>query len=186
LVERATRWFERLGPSGKIAVVAGAVVACGIALTIVTALVGGESGASHPSSSSTTSSQEGLRGSCTLSREDGTLEQITLTGRPVSRNFCQAFASYLEETVGVEEHTWSARATARPLRRHDCASCSVKPACRMSISATEKPGNSVLFVAESEEAYDELHYDSVYTHDICELLDGRVEVQRFIARHETR
>jgi hypothetical protein len=37
-----------------------------------------------------------------------------------------------------------------------------------------------VFIAEAEETSNELHYDSVYTHDICTLLAGKVEIERFL------
>jgi hypothetical protein len=182
LVKRATRFWQRLSTTGRIALVAGAAIACGALLTLAASLAGEESGGSGHASPSTAeaAAQSALRGGCTLAREDGTLEQITLTGRPVSGSLCHAFAAYLEENVGVEEHTWSPRAPARPLTRANCSSCTVQPACRVSVATPSAPHEPILFIAEVEEASDELHYDSVYTHDICTLLDGRVEIERFI------
>jgi hypothetical protein len=181
-LDRAIRFWQRLSPTGKFALVASAVIACGALLTLAALLAGEEPGGSghvRPSASEA-AAQSALRGGCTLAREDGTLEQVTLTGRPVSGSLCRAFAAYLEENVGVEEHTWSPRAPARPLTRANCSSCAVQPACRASIAAPSTPQQPILFIAEAEEASDELHYDSVYTHSICTLLDGRVEVERFI------
>jgi hypothetical protein len=158
------------------------VIACGVLFTLAASLLGGESGGGRPAASTPQSASAGaLRGACTLARQDGTVEQITLTGKPVSERFCQAFASYLEETTGVEETTWSPRRRARPLTRQGCSHCTVKPACKVSIAGASDPSAPVLFTAESEEAYDELHYDPIYTHDVCELLEGRVEVERFIS-----
>lgn len=181
-MERAIRFFERLSPAGKIALVAGALIAFVALLTVVTAIVGEESGSSRSTNGSSiqTVDQQALRGGCTLAREDGTLEQITLTGKPVSAGFCQAFASFLEENAGVEEHTWIARAPARPIARADCSSCNVAPACRANIAGAGAPDEPVLFVVEAEEAFDELHYDTVYAHNVCELVNGRTEIQRFI------
>jgi hypothetical protein len=184
--ERLSGAFGRLGPAGKIAVLAGAVIACVALLTLAASLLGEESGSGRPASSTTQSATAGeLRGACTLTREDGALEQITLTGKPVSKRFCRAFASYLEETTGVEETTWSTQAPAKPLARENCSHCTVKPACRVSIAGASRPREPILFTVESEEAYDELHYDSTYAHDICELLQGRVEIQRFISHAQT-
>jgi hypothetical protein len=181
-----TRWFEQLSAAGRLAAAFGAVIACGALVTLATSLAGGESGSDSPSVSTRQSAgPQLLRGGCTLARSDGALEQVTLTGRPVSERFCRSFASYLEETVGVEEQTWTPHAPAKPLSQQSCSSCSVRPACEVSVSDTSSPGQPVLFLAEAEEAYDELHYYSVYTHYICELLRDRVEVQRFIAHNET-
>ncbi len=183
--ERLTGAFGRLGRAGKIATVAGAAIVCVALLTLAASLLGGESGAGSAASTTPSPAPGALRGACTLARQDGTLEQITLTGKQVSKRFCQAFASYLEETTGVEETTWSARAPARPLTRQGCSRCTVKPACKVSIADAKTPSEPVLFTVESEEAYDELHYDSIYTHDICQLLAGRIEVQRFISHEQT-
>lgn len=184
--ERLTSAFGRLGPAGKIAALAGAAIACLGLLTLAASLLGEESGAGRPAASTTPSAATSeLRGACTLRREDGALEQITLTGKPVSKRFCRAFASYLEETTGVEETTWSPHAPVRPLTRENCSHCALKPACKVSIAGAGRSSEPILFTAEAEEAYDELHYDPVYTHDICELLQGRVEVQRFISHQQT-
>ena len=187
-MQRAIRFFERLSSAGKIALVAGVLIACIVLLTLVTAIVGGESGPSHSGSGSAAQSvdQGALRGGCTLAREDGTLEQITLTGTLVSGELFQAFASYLEENAGVEEHTWITRAPAKPLTRENCASCSVRPSCRASIAGSSAPREPILFVIEAEEAFDELHYDAVYVHSICPLVNGRTEIQRFIDHYLAR
>lgn len=186
-MERTIRFWQRLGSAGKIALVAGAVVACGALLTLAADLAG-ESGGASPNSvpAGQAPGRRALEGGCTLAREDGALEQITLTGKPVSESLCQIFAAYLEENVGVEEHTWNPRSPARPLTRAGCSSCSVRPACSVSIAAPGAPREPIMFVAEAEEAFDELHYDPVYAHDICTLLHGRVEIERFMAHVRNR
>lgn len=186
MFERANRWFTRLSPEGRIAAAVGALIVCGALLTLAISLAGGESGPGRPTTGIYRGGRDLLRGGCTLAREDGALEQVTLTGAVVNGEFCQRFASYLEENVGVEEHTWRLRTPAKPITRENCASCSVTPACSARIAAPGKPRSAVLFLAESEEAYDELHYYPIYTHDICELLNGRVEIERFIEREAAR
>lgn len=163
---------------------AGAVVACGALLTLAASLAGESGGNGRAAGSAAAAAgQRALQGGCTLAREDGTLEQITLSGRPVTGGLCQAFAAYLEENVGVEERTWSPRSIARPLTRANCSSCTVPPSCKASIAAPRAPHEPILFVAEAEEAANELHYDAVYAHDVCVLIDGRVEIERFLAHY---
>jgi hypothetical protein len=187
LVERAIRFWQRLSPAGRIALVAGAVLACGALLTLAASLAGETGGGGRTGVSATsTAGQSAMRGACTLAREDGTLEQITLRGKPVTGGLCQAFADYLEEDVGVEEHTWSPRSPAAPLTRAGCSSCAVRPACRATIAAPRAPRQPILFTAEAEEASNELHYDSVYSHDVCALIDSHVEIERFLARHRSQ
>lgn len=186
-MQRAIRFWEQLGPTSRIALVAGAVVACGALLTLAASLAGESGGGTGGGVSATAAAgQSALQGACTLAREDGTLEQITLRGKPVSGGLCRAFADYLEENVGVEEHTWSPRPAAQPLARANCSTCSLRPACRSSIAAPRAPAEPILFVVEAEEASNELHYDSVYAHDVCELVDGRVEIERFLAHRSLR
>lgn len=189
-MQRAIRFLQSLSPAGKIALAAGALVACVALLTLASLLVGEESGSNRPVGSSAPQAVNdgALQGSCTLAREDGALEQITLTGKLVSGSVCRAFASYLEENVGVEEHTWMARAPAAPIVRASCSSssCDVTPACRAGIAGARAPRQPISFVVETEEAFDELHYDTVYAHSVCELLDGRIEIQRFIDHYLAR
>jgi hypothetical protein len=190
LVQRAIQLLQSLSPAGRTALALGALVACVALLTLASVLVGEGPGSNRTvgSSAPRTAEHGALQGGCTLAREDGTLEQITLRGTLVSSSMCRAFASYLEENVGVEEHTWIARAPAAPIPRANCssASCDVTPACRAGIASARAPRQPISFVVETEEAFDELHYDTVYAHNVCELLDGRIEVRRFIDHYLAR
>ncbi len=189
-MQGAIRFLQRLSPAGKIALAAGALVACVALLTLASVLVGEESGSNRPVGSSAPQAVDdgALQGGCTLAREDGALEQITLRGKLVSGSVCQAFAAYLEENVGVEEHTWIARRPATAIARANCSSssCHVTPACRAGIAGARAPKRPISFVVEAEEAFDELHYDTVYAHSVCELLDGRIEIRRFIDHYLAR